>query len=143
MPKSNAIFIEIKEQWIRLYKSYNSGLFRFYDFSVYERTNSKMELHFGKEKMKFISRSGKANVSRQIRVRGNFELKISYSHQNELINILNSLEGTYSPDEVKKSLKQLQERQKKELYEWQTKITGKSALLNLYGSEEKRKENLD
>ncbi|MCF2141389.1 MAG: hypothetical protein K9W44_15125 [Candidatus Lokiarchaeota archaeon] len=34
LPKKDAKFIEIKEQWIRLHSSYSSGLFSYYDFLV-------------------------------------------------------------------------------------------------------------
>jgi hypothetical protein len=140
LPKSNASFLEIKEQWVRLHKSYEKGLFQYYDFPVKERTNSKMEQHFGREKMKFISRSGKANVSRQIRVRGIYELKIAYICTDEVKLFLNSIDGEYSNEEVKKGLHLLQERQKKESNKWQTAIHGQTALYKLYGQKNGEKK---
>ncbi len=96
LPQKNMSLITIKEQWYRLFKSYLPGLFRYYEFPVVERTNAKMEQQFGQEKQKFIQRSGKPNVSRQIRMRGASELKIQYAKSNEIKEYLNSLEGSYS-----------------------------------------------
>lgn len=132
LPKVNATFVEIQEQWVRLHKSYERGLFTYYDFPVKERTNSRMEQHIGQQKGRLVSRSGKANVSRQIRVRGGFELKYSYSTNEEIKEYIESMEGSYSPEDIKIGLKELEKRQQKESNEWQTRINGKKALLELY-----------
>ena len=136
LPKTSATFIEVQEQWVRLHKSYERGLFSYYDFPVQERTNSKMEQHIGQQKGRLVARCGKANVSRQIRVRGGFELKYSYTSKKEIKNYIESLEGTYLVDEVKAGLKELEFRQQKESAEWQTKMKGKPALLKLFGKED-------
>ena len=132
LPKKNTTFIEIREQWVRLHKSYSPGLFSYYDFPVQERTNSKMEQQFGQEKQKFIARSGKPNVSRQIRVRGEFELKQQYVPKKEVQEYLDNMKGSYSREIVMKELKKLMQIQKKESGRWQSSIGGKNAMLKLY-----------
>ncbi|MHA1746818.1 MAG: hypothetical protein ACTSWW_12525 [Promethearchaeota archaeon] len=132
LPKKDATFVEIREQWVRLHRSYSPGLFSYYDFPVQERTNSKMEQQFGQEKQKFIARSGKPNVSRQIRVRGEYELKLQYVSKKEVQECLDCMKGSYSRDIVMKELKKLMQIQKKESGRWQTSIGGKAAMLKLF-----------
>ncbi|MBA7588398.1 hypothetical protein ES708_30454 [subsurface metagenome] len=140
LPRKNMTLVFIIEQWYRMYKSYRPGLFNYYAFPIEERTNSKMEQHFGQEKMKFIQRSGKPNVSRQIRVRGGTELKIQYSSKVEINNYLDQIEGSYSHKDVLEGLKELQERQKIESNRWQSKMGGKDALRSLFEPGKKKKK---
>ena len=134
LPKKEMNSVVIKEQWYRLFRSYRKGLGKYYEFPVRERTNSKMEQKFGQEKMKFIQRSGKANVSRQIRVRGKFELKMQYVPQAEIKSYIDDLEGSYSQNEVKKGLEKLRERQETEKNNWNSSIGGLESIEKLFKS---------
>lgn len=138
LPNKNMTAIAIKEQWYRLFRSYRKGLFRYFEFPVRERTNSKMEQKIGQEKMKFIQRSGKANVSRQIRVRGIFELKMQYVTETEILENIEALEGSYSREEVFEGLKKLQERQNSEQERWQSVMGGADMIKNLYKNSDKK-----
>lgn len=140
LPRSSASFIEIQQQWVRLYGSYRRGLFNYFDFPIPERTNSKMEQKFGQEKMKFIARSGKPKVGHQIRVRGIYELKQQYVSKNEVKNYLDKIEGQYDKEMVEKELILLEERQKKESAMWQNNLGGKQALLDLYSRGKSKKK---
>ncbi len=91
-----------------------------------------MEQQFGQEKQKFITRSGKPNVSRQIRVRGEFELKQQYVPKKEVQKYLDNMKGSYSRDIVMNELTKLIQIQKKESKRWQSSIGGKIAMLKLY-----------
>ena len=132
LPAKGQSLVFVKEQWYRLYKSYLPGLFNYYRFPIEERTNSKMEQQFGQEKQKFIQRSGKPNVSRQIRMRGATELKIQYAGNAEIKNYLDNLEGSYSRKDVLEGLLKLQEMQNKESNRWQSRIGGKNSLRDLF-----------
>ena len=90
--------------------------------------------------MKFIQRSGKPNVSRQIRVRGGTELKIQYVSKKEIKTYLNQLEGSYSRKDVFEGLKKLQERQEIESNRWQSIMGGKDALRALFEPGKKKKK---
>lgn len=132
MAKATMPMADIAQQWVRMHRSYRKGLFAYYEFPLSERTNSKMEAQFGHEKSTFMARSGKANVGRQIRVRGIYVLKQQYAGKSEIQEHLDSLPGTYDPIDVKKGLKILNEKQKQESDRWESRIGGKNALLRLY-----------
>lgn len=127
--------IIVREQLYRLFLSYEPGLHNSYDFPIIARTNSKMEQYFGQEKMKLIQRSGKPNVSSQIRLPGAVELKYLYSSKKEIKAYLNEIDGKYSHSEVKNYLQQLQYQQNMESNRWKSKIGGERALKALYQTE--------
>lgn len=132
LPNKNMSNNEAIEQWYRMYNSYSKGLFQYYEFPIQERTNSKMEQHFGLEKSTFIQQSGKSNVSRQIRVRGEYVLKMQYVPKKELISYLEELPGDYSRDNILKHLQELQKKQEQESNRCQSRIGGIDALRALY-----------
>ncbi|MCF2141388.1 MAG: hypothetical protein K9W44_15120 [Candidatus Lokiarchaeota archaeon] len=73
-----------------------------------------MEEQFGQEKQKYIARSWKPNVSCQIRVRGEFELKQQYVPKKEVQKYLDCMKGSYLRDIVMSELTRLIQIQKKE-----------------------------
>jgi hypothetical protein len=137
LPNNNMTDTDVKEQWYRLYCSYSPGLFRYYEFPVPIRTNSIMEQHFIQEKFKFIQQCGKPNVGRQIRIRGDYVLKMQYVDHLEIKTYLDLLPGSYSHDDVYKHLRILHERQTKESQRWQSNIGGINALRALFDKEDK------
>ncbi|MCF2141309.1 MAG: hypothetical protein K9W44_14720 [Candidatus Lokiarchaeota archaeon] len=70
-----------------------------------------MEQKFGQEKSNFIQRSGKANISSQIRVRRIFKLKIQNTSLSEIESYIDSPERSYSRDKIHQRLTMLKERQ--------------------------------
>jgi hypothetical protein len=139
MAKVSMTMPDIGQQWVRMHRSYRKGLFAYYDFPSDERTNSNMEAQFGHEKSTFMARSGKANVGRQIRVRGLYILKQQYAGNAEVQEHLNNLPGSYERSEVKKGLKDLAEKQKQESNRWESRLGGKDALLRLYSQKKSKK----
>lgn len=130
---------DVGQQWVRLYRSYKRGLFAYYDFPTPERTNSKMEAQFGHEKSTLMSRSGKSNVGRQIRVRGVHILKQQYAGKEEIKDQIERLPGSYNTKEVKKGMVELNFTQREESNRWQSRLGGKDAILRLYSHEKSKK----
>jgi hypothetical protein len=131
-PTNKAKMIDIEKEWVRSYKSYRRGLFSYFDFPIPEKTNSRMEQHFGQEKIRLYKNCGKKNVGPQVRVRGEYIIKQQYAGENEVSDILQSLADGYDSEEVKTGLIALNERRSIESDSWQTKLLGKQALMNLY-----------
>lgn len=137
-PNSRASRHDIEKQWVRLHKSYRRGLFSYFEFPIFERTNSKMEQHFGQEKMLLYKTCGKTKVGPQVRIRGQYILKQLYAGEEEISNILNNLAKAYDREEIKLGLIDLIHRRSSETGMWQNRIIGKQGLLDLYNKKNKK-----
>ena len=71
-------------EWCRLWKSYLSGLFQYYNFPETIKTNMKLEQGFGKEKQAIFNRVAKANVCHMVATRGEDYLRIKHCTPEEL-----------------------------------------------------------
>ena len=91
MPKDTSKS-KILQEWVRLYHSYKSGLFSYYDFPVPAKTNSPMEQSFGQEKAKIIKQLGRKKVGGQIRIQGENILKQIYAGKEEIKDILERMD---------------------------------------------------
>lgn len=131
-PTNNTKMVDIEKEWVRSYRSYKRGLFSYFDFPIPERTNSRMEQHFGQEKIQLYKNCGKKNVGPQVRVRGEYIIKQQYAGESEVTEILHSLANGYDSEKVKAGLVVLNERRTIESDSWQTNLLGKQALLDLY-----------
>ena len=139
-PTNDASKLVIEKEWVRLYESYRRGLFSYFDFPIPERTNSKMEQHFGQEKIVLYRTCGKKNVGPQVRVRGEYIIKQQYAGEEEVSNIIQELSEEYDLERIKTGLIELNKRRSTESDAWQTNILGKQALLDLYKEEKKDKD---
>ncbi len=79
-----------------------------------------MEEAIGEEKGHLRQRAGKANVSAQIRTRGEFELKQVYAGRDEVKAIIQRMGPAYSPGELKAGLELLASRRANEAEGWYT-----------------------
>jgi hypothetical protein len=109
---------EILQEWVRLYESYERGLFCYFQFPVPVKTSSLLEANFSKEKGEFRRRSGKAHVGYMVRTRGIFELKQQYLEKDEIRDLVASLGENLNPQKIKQELIELSQRKAEETMDW-------------------------
>lgn len=122
MPQKGVNEQKILQEWVRLYHSYKSGLFAYYDFPIVVRTNSAMEASFGCEKTILVSRSGKSKVGSQIRVYGPGILKKIYAGTEEVGLILNRISDDFDKKSLQSAFEELSARISEETAMWKNKI---------------------
>jgi hypothetical protein len=120
LPHKGTPRAKVEQEFVRLYDSYRDGLFAYYAFPAAIRANSPMEEAIGEEKGHLRQRAGKANVSAQIRTRGEFELKQVYAGRDEVKSIIRRMGPAYSPGDLKAGLQQLASRRATEAEGWHT-----------------------
>ncbi|MCK5344551.1 MAG: hypothetical protein KAR20_14155, partial [Candidatus Heimdallarchaeota archaeon] len=84
LPNSKTPYWKILGEWVRLWKSYQPGLFRYYEFPKSIRSNVEMEQKFSVETQRFRSQSGKAHIGQMIESRGAFVLRLEYCTDTDL-----------------------------------------------------------
>ncbi len=120
LPHKGTPRAKVEQEFVRLFDSYRDGLFAYYAFPAAIRANSPMEEAIGEEKGHLRQRAGKANVSAQIRTRGEFELKQVYAGRDEVRSIIQRMGPAYSPGDLKEGLQQLALRRASEAEGWHT-----------------------
>nr|MDO8117017.1 hypothetical protein [Candidatus Sigynarchaeota archaeon] len=136
---------EILLKWVRLYESYKTGLFVYYDFPVIVRTNVDMEIKFGQEKSRLLSQCAKTQVGMQIRTRGGFILRELYAGKKEVEMIIEGIAGDYDEEQVNAGLEELDRHIKSETENWRSSIKGTDAIkyvLN-FGKKDGQQNDLD
>ena len=121
-PQKDTSKSKIEQEWVRLYHSYRSGLFSYYDFPIPAKTNSPMEQSFGQEKAGIIKQMGRKKVGGQIRIQGENRLKHIYAGSIEIKEIINRLGPDYDKDELREGLLKLAEQTKKETMLWRSRV---------------------
>ncbi|OLS12557.1 MAG: hypothetical protein RBG13Loki_3806 [Promethearchaeota archaeon CR_4] len=96
LPHKDTPLAKVEQEFVRLYDFYRPGLFAYFDFPTPVKTNSAMEQGIGQEKGRLRHRNSKANVSMQIRIRGEFELKQVYAGKDEVRAIIKRMGPLYS-----------------------------------------------
>jgi hypothetical protein len=81
--KKNRNYYEILGEWVRLWMSYEPGLFKYYDFPLEVKTNVEQERAFGWEKQLLFARTAKKNVSHMVITRGPYYLRLFYNNPGE------------------------------------------------------------
>ena len=82
--QSTNSLVSIVGEWVRLWNSYLSGLFSYYDFPKDIRTNVLQEQAFSQQKAKLVNRLKRKDVSYFIKTRGDLYLRFIYSTNEEL-----------------------------------------------------------
>jgi len=113
---------KIRQEWVRLYYSYRSGLFAYYDFPMEAKTNIAMERAFGVEKSRFISRGGKTRVGSQIRIHGPNILKQIYAGKDEVKDHIEKIASNYDRGELQKEFEALHRRTHQETKDWRNQV---------------------
>ena len=83
-PKVSSTCSEILGEWIRLWNSYLSGLFAYYEFPILRRTNIAQEQAFSVEKAALNRRMANKEVSYMQELQGDFYLRFSHCSEEEL-----------------------------------------------------------
>ena len=122
LPQKDTLKSKIEQEWVRLYHSYRSGLFSYYDFPIPAKTNSPMEQSFGQEKAGIIKQMGRKKVGGQIRIQGENRLKHIYAGSIEIKEIISRLGPDYDKDELREGLLKLAEQTKKETMLWRSRV---------------------
>jgi len=113
---------KIKQEWVRLYKSYRRGLFTYYYFFESAKTNSPMEAKFSQEKSLFFSRVGKQKVGPQVRIRGEYVLKQLYAGKQEVKAIIDAIPNEYDRETIQQELNKLASRTSEETKLWNNRL---------------------
>ena len=129
LPRKNTPKSQIEQEWVRLYHSYKSGLFAYYDFPIPAKTNSPMEQAFGQEKAGIIKQMGRKKVGGQIRIQGENRLKQIYAGPVEVQEVISRLGPDYDKDELREGLLKISEQTKKETMLWRNRIFKNNGIL--------------
>jgi len=108
-------FSTILAEWVRLWNSYLSGLFNYYDFPVDIRTNALQEQAFSQEKAKISRRLRMKNIGFFIQTRGELYLRLVYANSDELEN---DLVDSYTADLIKSLKTEFQKKITKVTETW-------------------------
>lgn len=133
-PYKDCLKEKILQEWVRLYHSYRSGLFAYYDFPIAARTNSAMESSFSREKSILVSRGGKSKIGAQIRIYGPEILKRIYAGTEEIKTILRRIPKEYDKKSLQSEFEELRSRTSEETRLWKNKVKESdeiSKILNL------------
>ena len=83
LPTSITPYWKILTEWTRLWDSYKSGLFKYYEFPKPVKSNVEMEQKFSTENYRFRSQAGRAHVGHMIATRGEYVLRLQYSSPSD------------------------------------------------------------
>lgn len=129
MPQMDTSDSKIQQEWVRLYHSYRTGLFAYYDDPVRAKTNSPMEQAFGQEKSSIIKQMGRKKVGGQIRIQGGNRLKQIYAGKTEIKKIISRIGPDYNKDELKEGLQKLSDQTKQETMLWRNRVFKNNGIL--------------
>ncbi len=121
-PRAKSTFVNVLGEWMRLWKSYESGLFAYYEFPKDIRTNTEQERGFGKEKMSLIKRSSKKEAGVLLELQGELYLRFCYCSDAELM-------AKISDDYMKTEVKILREEHRKKVKKMMDKWYYKGEML--------------
>jgi hypothetical protein len=82
--KADTPCASILGEWTRLWNSYLTGLFKYYEFPAEIRTNVAIERGFSHEKVALMRRMGKKEVSEMIETYGELYLRLGFSDPVEI-----------------------------------------------------------
>jgi len=131
LPQKDTSKSKIEQEWVRLYHSYRSGLFSYYDFPIPAKTNSPMEQAFGQEKAGIIKQMGRKKVGGQIRIQGENRLKQIYAGPAEIKEIISRIGPDYDKDELREGLLKLAEQTKRETMLWRNRVFKNTGILTV------------
>ncbi len=84
IPKSSSSYQDVLGEWLRLWNSYQEGLFTYEVLDKSIKTNNRIEQAFGQQKSHFYSRSAKKQVGRLILTEGDYHLRFRFCSDEEL-----------------------------------------------------------
>ena len=84
LPRSTITWGELNGELVRLWESYQSGLFAYEQLPIDVRTNTILEHGFSVEKTRLLGCAGKKKVGFLMQTRGELVLRLSYATESEL-----------------------------------------------------------
>jgi len=84
LPNAGITWGKLNGELVRLWDSYQTGLFAYSHLPIDIRTNSRLERGFSVEKMRLLARAGKKKVGFLMQTRGELVLRLSYASPSEL-----------------------------------------------------------
>lgn len=84
LPSSKTTYWKILAEWTRLWKSYMPGLFKYYEFPIFIKSNVEMEQKFSTENHRLRSQSGRAHIGQMIESRGEHVLRLQYCSPSDI-----------------------------------------------------------
>jgi len=84
LPSAGITWGKLNGELVRLWDSYQSGLFAYAQLPIDVRTNSRLEQGFSVEKTRLLGRAGKKKVGFLMQTRGELVLRLSYASASEL-----------------------------------------------------------